>query len=111
MEMIQNGIAEGLPETIRRDQREKGVPVIGREQPTKEIDTVNMPNFLDIAVEKSGELSRIYVRIPAYCRQFFIHLSNFDTLVQSRHTGENRCPVFCNTLKYLDSGFHRNDES
>ena len=84
MEMIQNGIAEGLPETIRRDQREKGVPVIGRKQPTKEIDTVNMPNFLDIAVEKSGELSRIYVRIPAYCRQFFIHLSNFDTLVQSR---------------------------
>jgi hypothetical protein len=31
MEMIQNGLAEGLPETIRRDQREKGVPVIGRE--------------------------------------------------------------------------------
>jgi hypothetical protein len=29
-------------------------------------------------------LSRIYVRIPAYCCQFFIHLSNFDALVQSR---------------------------
>jgi hypothetical protein len=34
-----------------------------------------------------------------------------DTLVKSRHTGENRCPVFCNMLKSLDSGFHRNDDS
>jgi hypothetical protein len=83
MEMIQNVIAEGLPETIRRNQREKGVPVIGREQPTKEIGTVNMPNSLDIATEKSGDLSRIYIRIPAYCCQFFIHLRNFDALVKS----------------------------
>jgi hypothetical protein len=67
MKMIQNGIAEGLPETIRRDQREKGVPVIGRQQPTKEVGTVNMPDFFDIAAEKSGELLRIHVRIPAYC--------------------------------------------
>ena len=82
MEMIQNGLAEGLPETIRRDQREKGVPIIGREQPAKEVGTVNMPDFLDIAAEKSGELIRIYIRIPAYCCQFFIHFRNFDALVK-----------------------------
>jgi hypothetical protein len=68
MEMIQNGLAEGLPETIRRDQREKGVPVIGRKQSTKEVRTVNMTDFLDVAAEKSGELIRIYIRIPVYCR-------------------------------------------
>ena len=76
MEMIQNGLAEGLPETIRRDQREKGVPVIGRQQPAKEVGTVNMPDFLDIAAEKSGELIRTCIRIPAYCCQFFIHFRN-----------------------------------
>ena len=88
MKMIQNGLAEGLPETIRRDQREKGVPVIGREQPTKEVGTVNMPNFLDIAAEKSGELIRIYIRIPAYCCQFFIHFRNFDALVKNQDIGK-----------------------
>jgi hypothetical protein len=87
MEMIQNGLAEGLLETIRRDQREKGVPVIGLEQPTKEVGTVNMPGFLDIAAEKSGELIRIYIRIPVYCRQFFIHFRNFEALVKSQDTG------------------------
>lgn len=75
MEMIQNGLAEGLPETIRGDQREKGIPVIGHEQPTKEVGTVNMPDLLDIAAEKPGELSRIYIRIPEYCCQFLIHFS------------------------------------
>ena len=88
MEMIQNGLAEGLPEMIRRDQREKGVPVIGREQPTKEVSTVNMPNFLDIAAEKLGELIRIYIRIPAYCCQFFIHFRNFDALIKSQDIGK-----------------------
>jgi len=88
MEMIQNGLAEGLPEMIRRDQREKGVPVIGREQPTKEVSTVNMPNFLDIAAEKSGELIRIYIRIPEYCCQFFIHFRNFDALIKSQDIGK-----------------------
>ena len=88
MKMIQNGLAEGLPETIRRDQRKKGVPVIGREQPTKEVGTVNMPNFLDIAAEKSGELIRIYIRIPAYCCQFFIHFRNFDALIKSQDIGK-----------------------
>lgn len=88
MEMIQNGLAEGLPEMIRRDQREKGVPVIGREQPTKEVSTVNMPNFLDIAAEKSGELIRIYIRIPVYCCQFFIHFRNFDALIKSQDIGK-----------------------
>jgi hypothetical protein len=34
-----------------------------------------------------------------------------DGLVKSRHTGGNRCPVFGKTLKSLDSGFHRNDDS
>lgn len=83
MDMIQNGLAEGLLKTIRRDQRKKGVPVIGRQQPTKEVGTVNMPDFLDIAAEKSRELIRIYIRIPAYCRQFFIHFGNFDDLVKN----------------------------
>lgn len=82
MKMIQNGLAEGLPEAIRRDQREKGVPVIGRQQPTKEVGTVNMTDFLDIAAEKSGEVIRIYIRIPEYCRQFLIHFSVQWGLVQ-----------------------------
>ena len=82
MKLIQNGLAEGLPETIRRNQREQGVPVIGREQPAKEVGTVNMPDFLDVAAEKSGELIRIYIRIPVYCCQFFIHFRNFDALVK-----------------------------
>jgi len=35
----------------------------------------------------------------------------YDGLVKNRHTGENRYPVVCyNTLKFLDSGVHRNDE-
>jgi len=34
-----------------------------------------------------------------------------DDFVKSRHTGERRYPVLCNTLKYLDSGFHRNDKN
>ncbi len=87
MEMVQNGLAEGLLEMIRRDQREKGVPVIGLEQPTKEIGTVNMPGFLDIAAQKSGELIRIYTRIPVYCRQFFIHFKNFETSAKNQFTG------------------------
>ena len=76
MEMIQNGLAKGLPETIRRDQREEGVPVIGCEQPAKEVGTVNMPSFLNTAAEELEELIRIYIRIPAYCCQFFIHVSS-----------------------------------
>jgi hypothetical protein len=88
MEMIQNSLAEGLPEAIRRDQRQKGVPVIGRKQPTKEVGTVNMPDFLDLATKKSGELIRIYIRIPVYCCQFFIHFRNFDALAKSRDIGK-----------------------
>jgi hypothetical protein len=88
MEMFQNGIAEGLPEMIRRDQREKGVSVISCQQPAKEVGTVNMSGFLDIAAEKSGELIRIYIRIPVYCRQFFIHFRNFDALVKSQDIGK-----------------------
>src|SRR3990172_1457553 len=33
-----------------------------------------------------------------------------DGSVNSRHTGENRCPVFYRCLKSLDSGFRRNDD-
>ena len=52
MEMIQNGIAEGLMETIRRDHCEQGVPVIGCEQSAKEVDAINMPDLLDIAAQE-----------------------------------------------------------
>ena len=42
--------------------------------------------------------------------KIFPVLSKDDGLVKSRHTGENRCPVFCKMLQSLDSGFHRNDD-
>ena len=71
MEMIQNDIAEGLPQAIRRNQREEGVPVIGRKQPTKEVGTVNMSGFLDITAEEPVELLRIHIRIPVNVGQHF----------------------------------------
>ncbi len=40
----------------------------------------------------------------------FLPRAKVDEPVKSRHTGENRCPVFCNHLESLDSGFHRNDD-
>jgi len=44
---------------------------------------------------------------------FFIQFhENGARVKKSRHTGENRCPVFFyNALKSLDSGFHRDDDS
>jgi len=39
----------------------------------------------------------------------FYESINIDEVVKSRHTGENRCPVFCNYSKFLDTGFRRYD--
>gem|GEM_PF-6719636 len=37
-------------------------------------------------------------------------MSIVDEVVKSRHTsGENRCPVLCNRLKFPDTGFRRYD--
>ena len=43
-----------------------------------------------------------------FCSAIVVRIKK-DGLVKSRHTGENRYPVFCNTWKCLDSGFRRND--
>ena len=76
MEMIQNGIAEGLMETIRRDHCEQGVPVIGCEQSAKEVDAINMPDLLDITAQEPEEPIRIDIRIPENISQFgsYVHL-------------------------------------
>ncbi len=75
MEMIQDGIAEGLMETVRRDHREQGVPVIGREQPAKKFGAIDMPDLFDIAAQQQEELIRIDIHVPKNVIQFsaYIH--------------------------------------
>jgi len=76
MEMIQNGIAEGLRETIRGDHCEQGVPVIGGEQSAKEVNAINVPDHLDIAAQEPEELIRIDIRIPENISQFGSYVSD-----------------------------------
>ncbi|MHB8908677.1 MAG: hypothetical protein ACYDAA_07340 [Syntrophales bacterium] len=76
MEMIQNGIAEGLMETIRRDHCEQGVPVIGCEQSAKEVGAINMPDLLDITAQEPQEQIRIDIRIPEGISQFGSYVSD-----------------------------------
>jgi len=74
MKMIQNGIAEGLVQTIRRDHSEQGVPVIGREQSPKQVCAINMPDSLYITVQKQEESIGIDIHIPENISQFVIYV-------------------------------------
>jgi hypothetical protein len=76
MEVIQNGIAEGLMETIRRNYCEQGVPVIGCEQSAKEVDAINMPDLLDITAQEPEEQIRTDIRIPENVSQFGSYVSD-----------------------------------
>ena len=52
METIQNGIAEGFMEPIRRNHCEQGIPVIGCKKATKEVGAINVADLFDIAVQE-----------------------------------------------------------
>ncbi len=79
METIQNGIAEGFLEAIRRDHCEQGVPVIGHQQPAKEVGAIKMPDILDIAVQEPKEPIRMDIHIPENIRQLpgYVHFGDF----------------------------------
>jgi hypothetical protein len=72
MKMFYYGLTQGLSETFRGDQREKGIPVIGHEQPAIQVDPVDMADPLDVAAEQPFKLAWFHVRIPVKGGQLLI---------------------------------------
>jgi hypothetical protein len=71
-----------------------------------------LPGFGSARPEVSASTSSIFFFTAVFdssCAVFMRSPQNLDEVVKSRHTGENRCPVLCNYLKFLDTGFRRYD--
>ncbi|MFZ4439991.1 MAG: glycosyltransferase [Syntrophales bacterium] len=97
-------------------EKDKGLKYL-RGLVKKKYDCVYYLKNLAESLIGAGNLARAKVLLTAAIEiKFFDQetaalLGKCDDLAKSRHTGENQCPVVCNTSESLDSGLHRNDDS
>jgi len=71
--MFYYGLTQGLSQAFRGDQCKQGIPIIGHEQPSIQVNPVDMADPLDVAAEQPFKLGRFHVRIPVKDGQFLFN--------------------------------------